>query len=238
MKTSYPIGIVACSAEGAALCYRTLCIEGEPFLGRYGHPEICMHTHSFQEYMKFIESDDWDGVARLMIDSAKKVAHIGAAFAICPDNTIHRAFEKVVAESPIPWLHIAEELAREAQNWGYDKIAVLGTKYLMESSVYRSVFQNLGLEYAVPIREERIRINDIIFNELVYGKFLESSRNYFCMVIKRMKRQGCNAVALSCTEIPLLIRPEDSPLPTLDSTRLLARAALKKSLGGEPVALP
>lgn len=225
-----PIGIVACSAEGAALCYRTICIEGEQYLGRYGHPEVCTHTYSFQDYMKYIEADDWDGVARLMIGSAKKVAQIGAAFAVCPDNTIHQAFDQVVAESPIPWLHIAEEIAKEARNQGREHVAVLGTKYLMEGPVYPPKLQKFGLQCSIPNRDERLRINEIIFNELVYGKFTDESRNYFYGVIARMKQEGCDAVALSCTEIPLLVRPDESPLPTLDSTRLLARAALRKSV--------
>lgn len=224
-----PIGIVACSAEGAALCYRTICIEGEQYLGRYGHPEVCMHSNSFQEYMDCIETDDWDGVARLMIDSAKKVAQIGAAFAICPDNTIHQAFERAIAESPIPWLHIADEVAREAQKRNYSNVAVLGTKYLMEGPVYPPKLQERNLLCSIPNPDERVRINEIIFDELVYGKFTDESRNYFYGVIERMKQEGCDAVALSCTEIPLLVRPEESPLPTLDSTRLLARAALLKA---------
>lgn len=227
---SHPIGIVACSAEGAALCYRTICIEGEQYLGRYGHPQVCMHSHSFKEYMDYIEANDWEGVARLMIDSAQKVAQIGAAFAICPDNTIHQAFTQVVAQTPIPWLHIADEVAREAQSHGYTNVAVLGTKYLMEGPVYPPKLQERKLLCTIPNLDERIRINEIIFNELVYGKFTDESRNYFYGVIERMKQQGCDAVALSCTEIPLLVRPDESPLPTLDSTRLLARAALRKAM--------
>ena len=214
------------------MCFKTICIEGETLLGeKYAHPDVSMHTPSFAEYMKYIEAYDWDGVAALMVDSAKKVASLGAEFAISPDNTIHQAFDRVKDESPIPWLHIAEEIANEAVRQGRAKIAVLGTKFLMEGPVYPEKLQAQNLECAIPNQEERIKINDIIFNQLVYGQFTDEARGYFYSVIERLKGEGCDAAALSCTEIPLLVRPEESPLPTLDSTRLLARAALQKACG-------
>ena len=91
------IGIAACSAEGASLCYRTICVEGERLFGEYGHPEISMHTPSFADYMAFIDKDDWKGVAELMLGSAKKLATGGADFVICPDNTIHQALHHIEA---------------------------------------------------------------------------------------------------------------------------------------------
>jgi len=227
------IGIVACSAEGAALCYRTICIEGERLLGeKYAHPEVSMHTHPFNEYMKYIESEDWDGVARLMLSSAEKLARIGAEFAICPDNTIHKAFDLFIERSPIPWLHIAEEVAREAERRGFRKLGIMGTRYLMESDVYPSKLEPLGIEWEIPSEEGRKRINEIIFEELVYGKFLEESRLYLQGVIERLKDEECDAVVLGCTELPLIVDENISPLPTLDSTRILARAALKKAVEG------
>lgn len=223
------IGIVACSAEGAALCYRTICIEGADFMGRHSHPEITMHTHPLSEYMAYIDKDDWEGVAQLMVSSVNKVAQVGADFAICPDNTIHQVFDAVVKESPIPWLHIAEEVAKDAQRQSYTCLGVLGTRFLMEGPVYSRLL-TMGIHYKIPEEEDRIRINNIIFDELVYGKFYSTSRMYFNQVIENLKEQGCDAVVLGCTEIPLLVIPEESPLPVLDSTRLLARAALKKAL--------
>ncbi|RLI84392.1 aspartate racemase [Archaeoglobales archaeon] len=225
------IGIVACSAEGAALCYRTICIEGENLIGeKYAHPEVTMHTLPFNEYMKYIEAGDWQGVANLMLASVDKVAKVGADFAICPDNTIHQAFDLVIEKSPIPWLHIAEEVATEAKRRNYKCLGVLGTRFLMESSVYPAKLDAVGIEYVIPEIEDRKRINEIIFNELVYGRFYPISREYFCEVISKLRDQGCDAVVLGCTEIPLLVTEKDSPIPTLDSTRILARAALKKAL--------
>ncbi|HEY6341076.1 MAG TPA: amino acid racemase [Bryobacteraceae bacterium] len=216
------IGIAACSAEGAALCYRTICVEGAALFGAHDHPEVSMHTYSLARYMHAIQSDDWAGVADLLLASGEKLSRAGADFLICPDNTIHRVMAQVRERSKLPWLHIAECVAEEAKARGYSRIGLTGTKYLMESDVYPA-------EYLRPSPEEREKMNAIIFDELVYGRFESRSRLFFQEVIGRMQQAGCDAVALCCTEIPLLIHPEDSPLPTLDSTRLLARAALRKA---------
>jgi aspartate racemase len=224
------IGIVGCSAEGAALCYRTICLEGTALMGKHAHPEVSMHTHALAEYVPFLESGDWAEVARLMLSSAEKLARAGADFLICPDNTIHQAFDLVEHRSPRPWLHIAGEVAKQAKHCHYKRLAVLGTRYLMEGPVYPEKLKAAGLEYRIPGQKERERINQIIFDELVNAQFTSRSLAYFTEVIRAMKDDGCDAVVLGCTEIPLLVTEENSPLPVLDSTRLLARAALRKSL--------
>jgi aspartate racemase len=224
------IGIVACSAEGAALCYRTICQEGAELLGRDDHPEVSLHNHPLAQYMKCIYGNDWPGVAQLMLSSAEKLAKAGADFLICPDNTIHQAFDLVAHRSPRPWLHIAEEVTREAKRCHHKCIGVLGTRYLMEGPVYPERLQAAGLEYRIPEEPQRHKVNQIIFDELVCGNFLPRSLTYFVEVIRSLADKGCDAVVLGCTEIPLLVTPDASPLPTLDSTRLLARAALKKAV--------
>lgn len=226
------IGIVGCSAEGAALCYRTICGEGARFMGEHDHPEVSMHTHSLAEYMKCIRRDDWTGVADLMLSSAGKLVAIGAKFLICPDNTVHQVFDYVRERSPVPWLHIAEVVADQAVQRGFRKIGITGTKYLVESEVYPEKLSAHGLEYLRPLPEERTEINRIIFDELVYGVFKAESLAYFQKVIARMEEEGCDAVVLGCTEIPLIMNDGNSPLPTLDSTRSLARAALQYALDG------
>jgi aspartate racemase len=226
------IGIVACSTEGAALCYRTISMEGSQLLGRHDHPEVSLHSHSLAQYMKSIEQNDWAGVAELMMSSAEKLARAGADFLICPDNTIHQAFDLVEHRSPRPWLHIAREVAREAQRCQYKRLAVLGTRYLMEGPVYRDTLKAAGIEHRIPASEQREHINQIIFDELVNGQFLPRSLAYYIEVIRGLKDEGCDAVVLGCTEIPLLVAPESSPLPTLDSTRLLAQAAVRKAVDG------
>lgn len=224
------IGIVAGSAEGAALCYRTICLEATAVLGEHNHPDITMNSVPLAEHMRYIYANDWEGLAEVLLASARKVAQAGAAFAICPDNTYHQAFEFLIPRSPIPWIHIAEAVAAEAHRLGYARLGVLGTRYLMEGPVYPSALQGFGIESDIPAPADRDRINDIIFKELVNGLLPEASRLYFNEVTEKLKERGCDAVVLGCTEIPLIVRPDDSPLPTLDSTRLLARAALRRAL--------
>ncbi|HEY9713843.1 MAG TPA: amino acid racemase [Chroococcales cyanobacterium] len=228
------IGIVACSAEGAALCYRTICAESPVVMGAHAHPEITMHTHPLSEYMQFIYLDHWQAVADLMLSSAQIVAQAGASFAICPDNTIHQALALIADRSPIPWLHIAQEVVKVASTKGYKKLGVTGTRYLMEGPVYREALASAGIEHEVPNEEDRIKINKIIMDELVYGKFTEPSRQYFGGVVDKLKRTGCDAVVLACTEIPLLVTQKDSTLPVLDSTRILARAAIARATEDVP----
>jgi aspartate racemase len=224
------IGIVACSAEGAALCYRTICGEAPHLMGEHRHPEVTMHTHSLAEYMVHIRTGDWKKVADLMLSSAQKLVRVGAQFAICPDNTIHEAFDFVKKKSPIPWLHIAEAVAAQSRADGFKKLAILGTKYLMVGPVYPATLEKFDVSSQIPEKSDRERIDKIIFEELVNGVFNEESRLYFNSVIEKLKHRGCEAVVLGCTEIPLLVDPHDCPLPALDSTRLLARAAIKESL--------
>ncbi len=226
------IGIVACSAEGAALCYRTICAEAAPLLGPHAHPEISLHSHSLADYMAPIERGDWAAVGELMLSSANKLKAAGADFLICPDNTIHQAMHYVDGRSPLPWLHIAKVVADEATRRGYRRLALTGTRWLVESGVYPEQLTERGIEYCRPKAEERAEIARIIMDELVYGIFKPESVAYFQQVIARLKDEsGCDAVVLGCTEIPLILSDENSPLPTLDSTRLLARAALKKAIG-------
>ena len=226
------IGIVACSAEGAALCYRTICMEGAQMMGRHDHPEVSMHTHSLAEYMKRVDRADWMGVAELMLSSAHKLARIGADFLICPDNTIHQAFAHVEPRSALPWLHIVDVVADCAVERGFRRLGLTGTRSLVESKVYPDKLQVRGVECVRANAIEREAINRIILDELVNGVFTVDAVAYFQRVFERMKGEGCDAVILGCTEIPLIMSDANSPLPTLDSTRLLARAALHRAVAG------
>jgi aspartate racemase len=223
------IGIVGCSAEGAALCYKTICVEASKALGPHAHPEVSMHTPSFSDYVHCLDQDDWRGVGELMLTSANKLAKIGADFLICPDNTIHQALSYVLPRSPLPWLHIAEVVAEEAVARGYRRLGLTGTRWLVESEVYPEKLATNGLEYVRPGPAEREEISRIIMEELVYGVLRPEAVACFQQVIRRLAMQGCDAVILGCTEIPLLIDDSNSPLPTLDSTRLLARAAIRRA---------
>jgi aspartate racemase len=225
------IGIVGCSAEGAALCYRTICLEAEPLMGKHAHPEVTMNTISLAEYMKPIEAGaDWKAVGELMLRSAETLKRAGANFLICPDNTIHQALPFVVPRSPLPWLHIAEEAGKEARRCGFKKLGITGTKFLVSGPVYPEKLEQLGIGYVRPTEQQQEAINTIIFEELVCGRQTAEALAYLQKVIEQFKLQGCDAAVLGCTEIPLLIGDSESALPTLDSTRILARAALRHAL--------
>lgn len=191
-----------------------------------------MHTHSLATYMKCIYRGDWQGVGELMLSSADKLAKSGADFLICPDNTIHQALPYIEPRLKLPWLHIADAVAAQAVERGYRCIGITGTRWLVESEIYPEKFAACGLAYARPNATECEEINRIIFEELVYGVFKPEALAYFQRVLLRMKDEGCDAVVLGCTEIPLILDDSNSPLPTLDSTRLLARAALRHAVEG------
>jgi aspartate racemase len=227
------IGIAACSAEGAALCYRTICTEAPQLMGGHDHPEVTLHTPPFDDYMKPIYRGDWQAVGALMLASAEKLARIGAQFVICPNNTIHQALPFIEAKSPIPWLHIASSVADEAVARGFKRIAITGTRWLTDSEVYPQKLTARGLEWVRPSVPERDEINRFIMDEMVRGVFSAPAVAYCQKVIGRLKKdEGCDAVVMGCTEIPLLMNDGNSPLPTLDSTRLLARAALHRAIEG------
>ncbi|MCL5429460.1 MAG: amino acid racemase [Chloroflexi bacterium] len=223
------IGIVGVSYEGAALCYRTICQEGKDWLGMYEHPQVTMHTFNLNDYKKPSDADRWDLVSDLVLASARILAGAGADFLISPDNTVHVSIDPIIDKSPLPWLHIAEEVAREAEAKGFRNVGVLGTQPLMEGPVYPRKLEKRGIRWRTPDLAGRQKVHKYIVEELIYGTVLPDTRIYFQGLIEQFAKEGCDAVVLGCTEIPLMIAPEDSVLPTLDSTRLLARAALREA---------
>lgn len=232
MRKTQHIGIVACSAEGAALCYRTICVEGAALLGPHAHPEVSLHSLSLADYVDCLNRGDLRGVTDLMLASAHKLAAAGADFLICPDNTIHQAFHLVEPRSPLPWLHIAEVVAQAAVQAGHRRLGITGTRWLVDSEVYPEKLAAVGVQAVRPSVAEREEIGRIIMDELVCGVFRAESVARFQAVFARLQtEEGCDAVVLGCTEIPLIMSDANSPLPTLDSTRLLARAALARAVG-------
>jgi aspartate racemase len=225
------IGIVACSAEGAALCYQALCRESLTRVGKNDHPRITMDSIPLAAWMPSFDAGDFAAVAKFMLDSARLLADAGCDFLICPDNSAHLAWEHVQPESPLPWIHIAEAVADEAQRIGSTRVGVLGTRFTMSGPVYPTVLGERGIEVIVPTETDQRDVDRIIFDELVDGVFDPLSRGRYVEVIDELASRGADAVALACTEIPLLVTPEVSSLPTLDSTRLLASAALTRAIG-------
>lgn len=229
------IGILAHSAEGATLCYRETWLEGVRRLGAHRHPEITLTGVAMAEALEDWERGDLAALRAFFLRDARKLAAAGADFFVCPDNTAHIAMEAPGEPFPIPCLHIGEVLADQAQRDGRRKIGVLGTKWTMTGPVYPGAFGRRAIAWAIPGETDRKMIDDIIFGELCLGIFTEEAREAYVRVIGKLAALGCDAVALVCTEIPLLVTKDVSPIPILDSTRLLARAAVAVAVGDEPM---
>lgn len=231
MRSPKHLGILAHSTEGAALCFLSFCQEGFRRLGRHEHPDVTLDYIAFGYSMRAWDEGDYSSIRATLSVSAGRLARAGADFFVCPDNTAHMALEQPAEDLPLPGLHIAEVVATEAAREKRRRIGVLGTSYLMEGPLYRRVLGARGIDAEIPEAPDRRVVNTIIFDELVNGEFTESSRRECARIIGRLAARGCDAVALVCTELPLLVTPAVSPLPTLDSTRLLARAAFDVAVG-------
>ncbi|RKN44297.1 aspartate/glutamate racemase family protein [Micromonospora endolithica] len=225
------LGILAHSSEGAALCFRAFCQEGFRELGAHQHPDVTLDCIAMARSMPAWDKGDYNSIRDLLRTSAQRLADAGADFFVCPDNTAHMALEQPGEDLAIPGLHIAEIVADQAAHDGFGRVGVLGTRYLMDGPVYPRAFAARGVVAQMPDEQDRHLINKIIFDELVVGEFNTNSRAEYIRIIEKLAAQGCDAIALVCTEIPLLVTPDLSPLPTLDSTRLLARAAFDVAVG-------
>ena len=232
---THHIGILAHSAEGATLCYRTTWLEGVAKMGPHNHPEITLSGIAMHHALDAWERGDLPVLREIFMADAGKLAAAGADFFVCPDNTAHIAFEAPGEPFPIPCLHIAEVVADRAVADGRTKIGILGTNWTMTGPVYPGAFGRRGLQWEIPDEANRKTIHDIIFDELCLGIFTDAARAAYVAIIERLEASGCDAVALVCTEIPLLITVDSSPLPILDSTRLLAAAAVEVALGERPM---
>jgi aspartate racemase len=236
------IGIIGGSAPGAALCFQTLCTAAGEYLGPDAHPEIAMHILSFAEHVRYVRAGDWDGLGVMLLKSAARLQAAGSDFLICPDNTAHLAFERIASRLPLPWLHIADAVAEEGVRGHYQRIGVLGTRPLVASGLYERRLVQRGIASINPNSDELDRLDSLIFGELARGVVSEGGRSLLRLVTKRLRdEERCDAVALVCTELPLLLDSTEAlTLPTLDSTRLLAGAAIRRavegSTGGRPSA--
>jgi aspartate racemase len=225
------IGILAHSADGAALCYLEMIRKSARRLGEHQHPEITLSILPMGPTIPLWDAGDLSQINAHLRHTADRLKAAGCDFFVCPDNTAHIAFDAATELYPLPGLHIADVVAERAARDGRKRIALLGTRYTMQGPAYPAAFKRRGLEMRTPSLADQERINTVIFEELCQGILTEAARAEYIRVIETLKGEGCDAVALSCTEIPLLITPEVSPLTTLDSTRLLAHAAIDVALG-------
>ena len=224
-------GILAHSIEGGAACLLAFCREGFRRMGAHDHPDVTLDCIPMARSLAAWEAGDHATVRALLAESVARLAAAGAEVFACPDNTAHIALEQPGPPLPLPGVHIAEVVAERAAADGRRRVGILGTKYTMGGPVYPRALSARGLACLAPDDGDRRTVDDIIFRELVNGVFTAESRAAYVGVIERLRDRGCDAVALVCTEIPLLVAPEDSPLPTLDSTRLLARALFEVATG-------
>ena len=229
------LGILAHSVEGAVLCLRTFCHLGFERIGPHDHPDVTLDCIALARSMPAWNSGDLPTIRAILGESVSRLAAAGADFFVCPDNTAHEALETGTPDLAVPGLHVASVVADRAALEGRRRVGLLGTRYLMEGPVYPPALAERGIEALVPPPADRVLLNQIIFDELVNGVFSDSSRREYVRIISDFEARGCDAVALVCTEIPLLITPEISPLPTLDSTRLLAAAAFGVAIESQPV---
>lgn len=227
MKT---IGIVAHSAEGAALCFITACREGQTMLGDHMHPPIVLSAVPLGLSLPGWESDDHELVAGHLRRGVEQVARAGADFYVCPDNTAHIILEQIATSLPIPGLHIADGVCQAMFDGGWKTAALLGTSWTMTGPVYAAALQGRGLKLLVPDAPRRQQINRAILDELCLGRFEAQTTALFVDTIADLARAGADCAVLGCTEIPLIISNGNSALPVLDSTRLLARRAVLRAL--------
>jgi len=225
------IGILAHSFEGATLCFRTACLEGVKRLGAHMHPEITMTCSPMALVLEAWDRGDNAALRQFFMEDARKIAAAGAEFFVLPDNTAHIAMESPGEPFPIPGLHIGEVVAEQARRDGRAKVGILGTNWTMTGPVYPGALGRRGIGWAIPDEADRKQVHDIIMDELCLGVFTDEARDVYVRIIEKLGADGCDAVALVCTEIPLLITQDISPLPILDSTRLLAAAAVEAALG-------
>jgi aspartate racemase len=232
MKT---IGIVAHSAPGASLCFLTVCHEGSALLGPHMHPNIVMSAIPMALSLPGYEENDHAVVAEFLAEGVQTVAHAGADFFVCPDNTAHIVLEPIAGELPLPGLHIAEVVCNEISKHGHKRIGLLGTRYTMTGPVYKSACEKRDWELLVPEEATREQLNTAIFDELCMNVFKPNTTHLFLNAIEDLKSKGAECVILGCTEIPLIVTPENSALPTFDSTRLLAKYAVLEAISDRPL---
>ena len=234
MKT---IGIVAHSFEGGALCFITACREGVVLLGPHMHPKIVMSVIPMALSLPGWEANDYAAVGKFLAEGVQTVADAGADFFICPDNTAHIVMEQIVEDLPIPGLHIADVVCNEISKQGSKRVGLLGTNWTMTGPVYENALRKRGLERLIPDETTRHSLNTAIFDELCMSIFKPGTTDRFLGAINDLKSRGADCVVLGCTEIPLIVTPENSSLPTLDSTRLLAKYAVLEAVSERPVAI-
>lgn len=229
------LGVLATTPDGAALCFQAFCQYGFAGLGPHDHPDVTLDCIALARNLPAWQIGDYDAVRATLSVSAGRLAAAGADFFACPDNTSHLALEQAGPSLSLPGLHIAEVVADQAARDGRGCVGLLGTNHTMTGTVYPRALAARHIAVEIPGEHDRAILDKIIVDELVNGVFTDRARQECTRIIERLAARGCDSVALACTEIPLLLPSHASPLPTLDSTRLLARAAFDVAIGHLPM---
>jgi len=226
------IGLIGgLSWESSAEYYRIINQSTQKRLGGVHSARTLMYSFDFGEIEALQASGDWDAATRLMIDAAQRLERGGADLLLICSNTMHRMAGDVALAVGIPLLHIADPTAARSQAAGVKRVGLLGTAFTMEQDFYKGrLSERFGLDVLIPNADDRAAVHRIIYEELVRGIVTEPSRDRYRQVIRRLVDEGAEAVILGCTEIMLLVRPEDSPVPLFDTTTIHAETAVDAAL--------
>ena len=228
------IGLIGgMSWESSAEYYRLLNQGVRDQRGPTASARCLLWSFDFSEIEELQHKGDWDGLTALMVDAARRLEAGGAELLLICTNTMHRMAHAVQAAVSVPLLHIADPTAERVKAAGFRKVGLLGTAFTMEQEFYKGrLGEQHGLSIIVPGDKDRATVHRIIYEELVAGKVIPESRDAYRGIIARLVKDGAEAVILGCTEIMLLVRPEDSPVPIFDTTAIHAQAAVDISLAG------
>lgn len=229
------IGIVGgLSPESTIEYYRLICEEYNKRTGGWNFPQITIRSLNLQEIADLFMADKWDDMADVIVSAISDLQRAGADFAAIATNTPHNAYERIREYSPLEVLSIMDATAQEIKKDGFETVGLLGTKQTMEYGFFQRTFAKCGIEAITPDEIDRKYVNDVIWNELVIGKISDESREGYKGIIDRLVQRGAKGIILGCTEIPLLIKPSNSPVKTYDTTTIHARAILDYAIKESP----
>jgi aspartate racemase len=220
------IGIVGVTAEGAALCYRTIVAESAHLLPVGAHPPIVMHTGSFQLMNERLTQRDWPEVGALVSDSIARLVSIGAELIIMPADAPHYAAAHFLPQCPVPFLSIVDLAADACAKREYSRVAVLGIGLTMSDGLYEQPLRSRGIEAITPTTDEQAILNQVIYDEIIPARVTPTTAPRIKKIMSALRERGAEAAILACTELPLVIAEQNAPLPFIDTTRLLAQTAL------------
>jgi aspartate racemase len=226
------IGLIGgMSWESSAKYYRIINEEVQRKLGGLNSARCILFSVNFEEIERLQREDNWQEAGRLLAEAAQALEKAGADLIVLCTNTMHKVIQAIKAGVAVPVMHIADATAQKVKEAQIKTVGLLGTKYTMEMDFYKSRLTASGLNILIPAEEERNRANAIIFDELCLGNIREYSKTYYQMLIDELINDGAEGIILGCTEIGLLIKPEDSPVPVFDTAEIHAKAAVEWALG-------